>query len=488
MREISPRAGIARRLAAGRLSRAVWTGLYTGQWLAFTLASLLAVPVVVGQAIGLDAAGVAQLARRTFLLAGLASLLQALWGHRYPLLEGPAGIWWATMISLGQIFPALGHPLAQLRADLEGGLLAAGLLLAVLGASGLLSRLLGLFTPAVTGSFLILVSLQLAGPFLRGLLGLPGAGAAAPALFHPAAAAAGLLTVGLTVLVSLRARGSLRSLGVLIGTAGGWLFWLAATRAGWLPAAPPTPAPGSGAPGPLLFPWGRPTFDAGVTLTSLLVGLFVITNLVASLAGIGLLTGRGPTRRQTDRALLWTGVGTALAGLGGTMGTVPFTTSVGFVAVSGVADLLPFALHAALLAILALLPWFGAAISALPPPVAYGALLAANAQMIAAGSRDYARLALSTRDGFVIGITLLLGVGATQIPAGFWAPLPPTLRYLVGNGTVVGVAVALLLDHLLLPARAFPPVEPAGPGRSPALRGDERAEVGGRPSSPHSAG
>ncbi|MCL6521848.1 MAG: purine/pyrimidine permease [Firmicutes bacterium] len=470
------------RAAAGSWRAALWTGLYAGQWLAFTLASLMAVPVAVGQAIGLDPAGIAGFARRTFLVAGAASLLQLAWGHGFPLLEGPAGIWWATMIGLGQIFPALGHPLRELRADLEGGVLAAGLLLLGLGASGLFSRLLPLFTPAVTGSFLLLVSLQLAGPFLRGLLGLAPAGAppGAPAgLFHPVAALAGLGTVALTVLVSLRARGSLRSLGVLAGVAGGWLFWLAAGRTGLLPAAAltPPPAPGSTAPGALLLPWGRPALDAGVTLTSLLVGLFVTANLVASLTGIGLVTGRAPTRPLANRTVLWTGVGTLLGGLAGSMGTVPFTTSVGFVAVSGVTDRLPFALHAAALLLLALLPGFGAALSALPAPVAYGALLAANAQMVAAGVREYARLALGARDGFVIGLSLILGVGVTQIPASYWRPLPPMARFLVGNATVVGLAVALLLEHVLLPARTAaarpeagtgePPAAGAGPGAAP---------------------
>jgi xanthine/uracil permease len=45
---------------------------------------------------GLDPAGIGSLAQRTFILCGVTSILQALWGHRLPLMEGPAGLWFGV--------------------------------------------------------------------------------------------------------------------------------------------------------------------------------------------------------------------------------------------------------------------------------------------------------------------------------------------------------------------------------------------------------
>jgi xanthine/uracil permease len=66
--------------------------LYTLQFLAFSVANSAVVPVVVGTALGLDAAGIASLVQRTFFFCALGSLLQVWLGHGYPIFEGPAGV------------------------------------------------------------------------------------------------------------------------------------------------------------------------------------------------------------------------------------------------------------------------------------------------------------------------------------------------------------------------------------------------------------
>lgn len=67
--------------------------VYGLQHLFFCLANAAVVPVVVGICLGLDSQGTASLVQRTFFFCGLASILQATWGHKYPIFEGPAGMW-----------------------------------------------------------------------------------------------------------------------------------------------------------------------------------------------------------------------------------------------------------------------------------------------------------------------------------------------------------------------------------------------------------
>lgn len=74
--------------------------LYGLQWLSFSLAQSAVVPIILGASLGLDIEGTAHLALRIFFFTGLGSLLQVLFGHRLPIIEGPAGLSWATYMSL----------------------------------------------------------------------------------------------------------------------------------------------------------------------------------------------------------------------------------------------------------------------------------------------------------------------------------------------------------------------------------------------------
>lgn len=193
---------------------------YSLQNLTYFVANAAILPVVVGGYLGLDAGGIASLAQRTFILCGVTSILQALWGHRLPLMEGPAGLWFGVLITLALAAPSLGKPLATLRTDIELGFLVAGLVCIFLGTTGIVVRIAFLFTPLVNGLFLILVSLQLSPAMIKGMLGLSASNQTA----DPKVLLAFLITTSLILWITLRGRGFLQSLAVLLGAAAGWLI------------------------------------------------------------------------------------------------------------------------------------------------------------------------------------------------------------------------------------------------------------------------
>ena len=65
---------------------------YSLQHLTYFLANAAILPVIVGGYLGLDQISLASLVQRTFTLCGIVSILQAVWGHRFPIMEGPAGL------------------------------------------------------------------------------------------------------------------------------------------------------------------------------------------------------------------------------------------------------------------------------------------------------------------------------------------------------------------------------------------------------------
>ena len=86
-------------------------------------------------------------------------VFQTLWGHRYPLLDGPSS---ALLLSLLILAPG-GMPAIQ------GGMISGGILLCLLSGLGLMKRLQVLFTDQVVSVTLILIAITLL-PYLAPLV------------------------------------------------------------------------------------------------------------------------------------------------------------------------------------------------------------------------------------------------------------------------------------------------------------------------------
>lgn len=421
------------------------TVVYSLQWLAFNLVNVSVVPLVVGNALGLDHNGIAELSRRIMFFASLASILQILYGHKLPIIEGPAGMWWGIFVTLGQMAPAMGKDLAVLRSDLEAGMIAAGLVMVLLGCSGLMGRALKLFSPAVTGTVLILLALQLSGSFVRGMLGITGPDSA----LDMRAFLVSLLVLAIVVLVNLTCTGFVRSIAILIGTAAGWI---AAVLAGISPDISYEPA-SIQLPG--LFSWGTPTLDPAILLISVLTSVLVLSNSVASIFAMERTLHITIAKKDHNKGVIYTGIGDILSGVSATIGLVPYSASAGLVSLTGVGARAPFILFSAMTMIMGLIPSIGHFFSSIPAPVGYSVLLASFCQMLCFGLTDYGRIKFTGRMVFVVGLPVLIGTGILSLPASSFATIPAWLRYIFGNGFLAGMLLCILLEHVFLPEKWF---------------------------------
>ncbi|MBU0514566.1 MAG: hypothetical protein KJ621_07305, partial [Proteobacteria bacterium] len=90
--------------------------------------------------------------------------------------------------------------------------------------------------------------------------------------------------------------------------------------------------------------------------------------------------------------------------------------------------------------------------AAVPGSVVAAALLVAMAGqlhvaldiLVAGGGVTYRRI-------MVVGVPTLVGLLVALLPHSFLDMVPAQLRGLLGNGLVVGVILALLFEHLLIP-------------------------------------
>ncbi len=153
----------------------IWQdGLGALQWFVFLLANAMALPIVIGEIFQLQPADVAGLMQRTFFVVGITSFLQGWIGHRLPIADGPAGIWLGVFVIIGEMAVRQGSDLTFTLQSLQGGMLVTAGILIFLGVLGWIQKLLRFFTPLVTGTYLLLLAIQLSGVFLQGMLGIEG--------------------------------------------------------------------------------------------------------------------------------------------------------------------------------------------------------------------------------------------------------------------------------------------------------------------------
>ncbi|MCL6515457.1 purine/pyrimidine permease [Alicyclobacillus sp.] len=421
------------------------TALAAVQWLMFMLASVVTVPVVLGAQLGLSPAEASAFVDRTFFVSGVITLLQVTVGHRLPIIEGPAGMWWGVWVVLIQITREQGASIDGLLRDLELALCLAALVYLVLAGFGWMARVQRWFTPAVTGTFMTLLALQLAQSLLGGMLGVSATGRVQPL---QAAISVGL--VGLSVWLTVRGRGLWRSLSVLVTLGVGWALY---GLLGWTNPGPRTEA---WVALPAWFPFGTPSWHSGIVLTGMLTMVILLSNVVSSVQVMVQAARQPVDERGLRRGTLVSGAGTLMAGMFGTVGMVPLSTSASLVALTGVASRLPFLIAAFALTLLGLVPAVGHALSTLPESVGYAALFTVFGQLLGFGLKDFQALALDQRDLFVVTLSVMAGVGVFFIPSQAWAGLPPVLAYLLDNGLIVGVGLVLLLEHVVLKRRQAP--------------------------------
>ena len=415
--------------------------LYGIQHLIFLITGSAIMPVVVGGYLGLDQLEIAELLQRTFFLSGLVSLLQVTLGHRYPIADGTAGLWAGLLTILTNSSTAFGKELSVLRSDLQLGMIIAGIIVVLLALSGLMPKIAKIFNPIVNGTFLMLMVLQLSSSIVMGATGL----SSGYTVINKKSILVFLLTSVIIIFISLKTTGFLQSIATLIGVAFGWIIAII------LNIAPEFVSNSSTLISlPEIFAWGRPTYDLSVIITCIIGSILLFSNLISSITGMSDVVKDTLTSKKLKKSTLLYGFSTSLAGVIPIVGQIPFASSMGVVSITRVAARLPFILGSILMILLGLISPVGAFFSAIPPTVGYAAMLIIFSLVLRQSFAEFHKVSLGNREGLIIGMSAIIGMGITYLPSNAFNELPQIIRYIASNGLIVGIIVAILLEHVLL--------------------------------------
>ncbi|MBD2838793.1 purine permease [Pseudomonas sp. JM0905a] len=397
-------------------------------------AGAVAVPLILGSALGLSTAEVVLLINANLLTSGIATLIQTLgfwrFGARLPLVQACSFIALAPMIMIGKAYGLT---------QVFGAVIAAGAI--TIALAPVFSRLLRFFPPVVIGSLITIIGISL---MPAAAIWLGGGNPGAEDFGKPANLLLGLATVAITLVIHARFSGFVGNLSVLIGLFAGSLIaavfgmtdFSRVGQAAWFELSAP-------------MAFGAPEFSLTPILIMTLAMLVIMAETTGNCLAIGKLTGRTITQRTLGDAFRADGLSTMIGGLFNSFPYNAFTQNTGLIALSNIKSRFVVAAAGGLMILMGLFPKLGALIAAVPTPVLGGCAIVMFGMTTVAGIQELSRVRFEgTRNALVVAVSVSIGVLPMSFPALF-EHFHGALRLVLESGIFLGAISAIVLNLLL---------------------------------------
>ncbi|KKD59075.1 xanthine permease [Grimontia sp. AD028] len=408
------------------------TVLLAIQHMLASIGGIIAVPLIVGTAIGLPTGDVVTLINAALFISGAFTIIQCI-GF------GPVGI--RLPVVMGSSFAFLGIAIGIGKADGVSGIMGAALVGAcmVIVSAFFMEQIRKLFPPVVSGVVVTLIGLTIL-PVAMNWVGDAPAGsehfATLPKLFL---AAVSLLVV---LLVATYAKGSVAASAIVIGLAGGYLV---ALSMGMVDMKQIGEASWFATPDPLKFGL---SFSWPAIVSMCLAYIVVIAEATGDFLALASNCHRTISGKDLKRGLLGDGIGSAVGSLFGAMPLASFSQNVGIVGITGVASRYVVGTAGALLILAGLFPKFGALAVTVPKPVLGGVGFIMFGMIAYAGIRMLVKAADTRRNALVICVSLAAGLAVTIKPS-LLQHLHHDVAQLLHSGITTGTIVAVVLNLVL---------------------------------------
>ena len=414
--------------------------------------STVAIPLLLAPALGIeDPVQKGWLIATMFFVSGITTLLQTTFGNRLPIVQGGTFSFLAPTFAICGM-AALANAGWEVRMQhVQGAIIAGSLGEIIIGASGIIGRLLRFVGPITIAPTIALIGLSLFK------FGAPEAGRHWPI---------GGLTIFLIILFSQYLRHKHRTFELYpillaIGTA--WGVAVVLTSLGFFPEGHPSHtsldnlknAPWFRIPYP--FQWGMPQFGAAAIVGMVAGYIASMVESIGDYYACARLSGAPTPNKDTiNRGITFEGIGCLVAGIFGTgNGTTSYSENIGAIGLTRVGSRRVVQVGAVIMILLGTVSKFGALFTTIPQPIVGGMYCAMFGMIAAVGLSNLQFVDLnSARNLFILGFAFFMGLSVPeyfgQQPLQFepvW--LANVLNTLGSTGMAVGAFTALLLDNTI---------------------------------------
>ncbi|WP_180316696.1 uracil/xanthine transporter [Shouchella shacheensis] len=413
------------------------------QWLFFMFTNTVVIPITIGAAFTLPQADIVTLMQYSFIVTGIACIIQAAFGHKRALMEGQSGLWWGVILSLAAIAPAQGISLTTVGGSLAVGIILSGLISVLIGLTGAGPVIGRLFKPNVMGVFMLLFGCQILGLFMQGMLGIPFGADQANATINGSVSLLSIGLVGLVIWISVKAPPKYRPYGLLTGILVGWLAYTVLFN-----GATSTVEGISG------FKWelfilGAPEFHAGIILTAVVTGLLNLANTYGALKGTEGMYDTVTSKSEYRRSFTITGAFACLSGLLGLVPNAPYVSSIGFLSQTRILRQLPFILAGFLFFLIGAVPFFARIFSTIPLSVGSAVLFVAYLQLLLSALSFFKNVHYTNATIYRTALPVFIGIIIMTMPASAFSTLPSLWQPLLSSGLLVGLVLAIVLENVV---------------------------------------
>lgn len=396
--------------------------LYAAQWLILAIA-VVSTSTFVAQ--GSDAEKLF-FAQKLFAVIGVTGLIQVLWGHKLPIVVGPASVLLVGVVSsLNAQAPTNA---------IYTSIAIGGVLVTLLTFGGLLRYVQRLFTPRIVVVILMLIALTLA-PVIKNLI-FPEKAVEGVHMFGLVFTLLGCLGM---VVLNRTLRGGVKSLvipvALIVGSVAYYMLFPMANN------------PGSAASLDGLFLESM-SVDWSLIIAFVICYVALLINDVGSIEALGAMLGVQGMDSRLKRGVRITGIMNIVAGSMGVLGPVNYSMSPGVIASTGCASRWALVPATVVLALFAIFPDAVFILTNIPHTVIGVILLFLMGTQLAAGLEmiHSTRSVQSFSDALTIGLPLMMAMLFQLMPTDV---VPAVIQPLVGNGFAMGVITVILMEHVV---------------------------------------
>lgn len=397
-------------------------------------AGAVAVPLMIGNQLGLSKDTVALLISSDLFCCGVVTLLQCIgvgrvMGIRLPVIMSVTFAAVTPMLAIG-INPEIGLM------GIFGATIGAGIITTLIAP--LIGKLMPLFPPLVTGVVITSIGLSIIQVGIDWAAG----GKGNPDYGSPVYLGISFAVLLFILLVTRFAKGFMSNVAVLLGIIFGFALSMMMNEvslaglydAKWFAIVTP-------------LALGTPVFDPISILTMTAVVIIVFIESMGMFLALGEIVGRKLTPQDIVRGLRVDGFGTLFGGLFNSFPHTSFSQNIGLVGVTGVHSRWVCVASGGILILFGMVPKMAVLVASIPQFVLGGAGLVMFGMVLATGIRILARINYSTNRYNLYIVAISLGVGLTPtLSTDFFSKFPGVLQPLLHSGIMLATFSAVTLN------------------------------------------
>ncbi len=396
-------------------------------------AGAVAVPLIIGGAIGLPKDQMAFLISADLMCCGIATLIQSVgvgrFGIRMPVIMAVTFAAVGPMLAIGTN-PSLGLP------GIFGATIAAGIIGTLLAPA--VGKLLRFFPPIVTGIVITSIGLTIIGVGINWAAG----GVGNPDYGDPVYLGVSFAVLVFILLVTRFVKGFFSNIAVLLGILFGFAIALMLHKVNfdgldqvkWFDIVLP-------------FHFGMPVFDPWAILTLTIVMLITFIESTGMFLALGEIVGKPVDEKALVAGLRVDGVATVIGGVFNTFPHTSFSQNIGLVGVTGVKSRWVCVAAGVILLVFGLIPKMSVVVASIPQFVLGGAGVVMFGMVLATGIKILSKVDY-TENRYNLYI-VAISIGMAMIPVAsnkFFAKMPEQLAPLLHSGILLATLSAVILN------------------------------------------